>query len=464
MNLKLNPEPFAAVAAPVSQEGRYQPVAFWQETVDIVPGPPLSGAVEADIAIVGGGFTGLSTAIHLKRFAPDLNIVLIERGVCGHGASGRNGGFAMPLIGWDLVHCVRSLGETGAAEAWRLMYRAVDHLKRFVAEEGIACDLEATGYVLIASCAARERRMRREYALGHAFGFDHVWLDRRGLEDYIRCPQFRCGVFDPHPCIINPAKLARGLKSVAEQLGVQIHEQTPMTALHDGATLRLSTPGGEVRARQVLLALNGYGASVGFMASRILPVHTYIVLTEPLTRVQLEAIGWAKRRASLETARNFIHYFRLTADNRIAFGGEDADLYYGGRYRDGAPAIFEALKARFRAFFPVLRDVQFTHAWGGVLGVTLDMFPTFGRGGEHRNIFHACGYSGHGVALSNYAGAILAPEMLAALGRNDAPKAEADTPFFFGRTPQWLPPDPLRWVGMQAYRRLLRLQDGIEGA
>jgi hypothetical protein len=130
MNLKLNPEPFAAVAAPVSQEGRYQPVAFWQETVDIVPGPPRSGAVEADIAIVGGGFTGLSTAIHLKRFAPDLNIVLIERGVCGHGASGRNGGFAMPLIGWDLVHCVRSLGETGAAEAWRLMYRAVDHLKR----------------------------------------------------------------------------------------------------------------------------------------------------------------------------------------------------------------------------------------------------------------------------------------------------------------------------------------------
>jgi len=201
---------------------------------------------------------------------------------------------------------------------------------------------------------------------------------------------------------------------------------------------------------------------LGFLAREVLPVHTYIVLTEPLTESQLDSIGWKEKRTSLETARNFIHYFRLTADNRILFGGEDAALYWQGRFQDHDDAIAAALKARFRKFFPSLADVQFTHAWGGVLGVTLDMFPTFGRSGAYGNLFHAGAYAGHGVALSNYAGAILAPEMLRAGGHCDVP--EASLPFFFDRKPQWLPPEPWRYVGMHVYRRWLRAQDWWQGA
>lgn len=161
MHLKRDDRPFQSVA-PAVRDGRYQPVSYWHETVDIVPGEPLREALSCDVAIVGGGFTGLSIAYHLKRFHPSLDVVLLEQGVVGHGASGRNGGFAMPLLGWDLLDAVKKLGEAEAGKAYRLMYAAVDHVKAVVREHAIDCDLEATGYLLLHTCAAREKRARKE--------------------------------------------------------------------------------------------------------------------------------------------------------------------------------------------------------------------------------------------------------------------------------------------------------------
>lgn len=463
MHLKLDPRPFAGVKTALRPDGQHQAVSFWHETVSISPGAPLSERVECDVAIVGGGFTGLSCAIYLKKYHPEWEVVVLERAVCAHGASGRNGGFAMPLIGWDLQYAADTLGVQRAATAYRFMYDAVDHLKSMVQEHAIDCDLESTGYILLNTCKRREARARRELATAHAMGFEHTWLEGSALEDHIRCAQFRSGVFDPHPCIINPAKLARGLKEVAEGLGVRVYEQSPLEELIDGHPATLRTANGSVEARQVVLAVNGYGASLGFMKARILPVYTYIVMTEPLSEAQLDAIGWRQKRASLETARNFIHYFRLTADNRILFGGEDAELYYQGAYRDAHERCFIDLERAFQRFFPALADVRFTHRWGGVLGVTMDMFPTFGVGGARSNIYHAAGYSGHGVSLSNYAGKVLAPRMLADAGIKDLPE-EPMQPFFWGRDPMWLPPDPLRYAGMRVYRQALRWQDTFEGA
>lgn len=463
MDLCLDESPFRTAKPFLDGQGRYQPVSYWQETVAVTPGEPLSENISCDVAIVGGGFTGLSVAYHLKQHAPDLDVVLLERAVIGHGASGRNGGFSMPLLGWDLYSTAQAVGEAQAKHAYEVMYRAVAHFKELIHRHEIPCDLEETGYLLIATCEARERHNRAEYELAHRMGFDHQWLDKKALEDYIRSASFRSAVFDPHPCIVNPAKLARGLKSVVESMGVRIYERSPLYELRDGKPLTLRAGNGAVKATQVVLALNGYGAAVGFKPAQILPVHTFIVLTEPLTQAQLEEIGWAKYRASLETARNFIHYFRLTADNRIAFGGEDAQLYYGGRYQDHDERICSALKARFREYFPSLAHVRFTHEWGGQLGVTLEMFPTFGITGDHKSIFYACGYSGHGVSLSNYAGALLAPVMLRAAGRREALPAD-DLPFFWQFEPMRIPPDPLRYIGLQAYRWALRIQDKIEGA
>jgi glycine/D-amino acid oxidase-like deaminating enzyme len=463
MHLRASNDPFRTVEPAITPSGDYRPVSFWQQTVDVAPGDRLEGETSCDVAIIGGGFTGLSTGLALKRAAADLDVVILERDVVGHGASGRNGGFAMPLLGWDLTDAAHKLGEQGAGEAYRLMYEAVDSLKRTVAEEKIDCDLESTGYLLLATCASAERRLKEEARLGERLGFEHQWLDPVAVEAHVKSATFRGGVYDPRPAIVNPAKLARGLKRVAETNGVRIYEQTGLVELVDGEPVRICTPSGEVRTRAVVLAVNGYGAALGLMPQRVLPVHTYIVLTEPLSDAQLEEIGWLKRRTSLETARNLIHYFRLTADNRILMGGEDAKLFWGGRYRDTDPTTFRLLERRLKQFFPSLTDVQFTHRWGGVLGVTIDMFPTFGTGGEHGSIFHASGYSGHGVSLSNYAGHVLAPHVLRQLGKFTG-NSEPATPFFYGRKPMWLPPDPMRWAGMQVYRWVLNAQDRWRGA
>lgn len=461
MHLNLDRRPFAAVAPAVNPQGGHGPVSFWHETVAIDPGEALRERLEVDVVILGGGFTGLSTACELKRQRPDLDVAVLEQGVVGHGASGRNGGFAMPLLGWDLLYAAEKLGEENARRAYRFMYDAVNHVKAFVQEHAIDCDLEATGYILINTCKRREARALREHAVAEKLGFDHRWLDKESLRDYIQSEAYISGVFDPHPCIINPAKLSRGLKIVAERLGVQVYEQTLATAVEsDGREVHVTTPEGAVKAKAGVLALNGYGGALGFMKNRILPIHTYIVMTEPLSDAQLEGIGWAKHRASLETARNLIHYFRLTADNRILFGGEDAELYPGGVYHNHDERIFTQLQARFRDYFPSLADVNFSHQWGGVLGVTMDMFPTFG---QQDNIFHAAGYSGHGVSLANYAGNVLAPRILERLDITPADPGP-EPPFFYNRTPAWLPPDPLRYVGLRAYRMALRAQDRLEGA
>jgi glycine/D-amino acid oxidase-like deaminating enzyme len=457
MHLAADETPFRTVSPAVNASGAYQPVSFWQETIAVAPGNPLAGDTACDVAIIGGGFTGLSTAYELKRAAPDLDVVLLERSVIGHGASGRNGGFAMPLIGWDLTDAVRKLGGDGAKRAYQLMYDAVAHTKRMITENHIDCDLESTGYLLISTTTRRDGHIRHEVELGRRLGFDHQLLEKPELEEHIHSDSFRLGAYDPHPLIINPFKLARGLKGLVEKTGVRVYEQSPLLELSEGNPVRIRTSQAEVRARAVLLAVNGYGAGLGFLPQRIIPVHTYIVLTESLTAAQLDSIGWRKRRTSLETCRNFIHYFRLTADNRIAFGGEDAKLFWGGGYRDVDPPTFEKLESRFREFFPSLSQVKFTHRWGGVLGVTLDMFPTFGVDTNRGNIFHAAGYSGHGVSLSNYAGRILAPKILANLGKSTPDSGPL--PFFFGRLPTRLPPEPLRYVGLQVYRRCLQALD-----
>ncbi len=463
MHLKLDQAPWQSAAKGVDAAGHHQPVGYWHETVSITPGAPLADQLDCDVAIVGGGFTGLSTAYHLKLHKPELEIALVEAGVVGHGASGRNGGFVMPLLGWDLLYAVDKLGDKTAGDAYRVMYDAVSYVKQTVAEHQLDCDLEATGYLLLNACGAREKRGRREYEAAHRLGFEHQWLEGDALNAYINSDQFTSGVFDPHPCVINPAKLARAMKELIASLGVRVYEQSPLLELTDGQPAVLRTPEGELHARQVMLAVNGYGEALGFLKSRILPVHTFIVLTEPLTAAQLDAVGWSEKRASLESARNFIHYFRLTADNRILFGGEDAKLYYQGRYFDADDAVFDALKERFRAYFPALRDVAFTHQWGGVLGISLDMFPSFGATGDHNNLFYAGGYSGHGVALSNYAGAIIAPLILRAGGETNV-DTPPNTPFFVGHKPFWLGFEPFRYLGVQAYRALLRAQDSIQGA
>lgn len=456
MIIRADNRPFRDTPSVVGDDGRYLPVSFWQETVDLQPTDALTEDTRCDVVVIGGGYTGLSTAYELKRAAPDLDVVVLERAVVGHGASGRNGGFLMPLLGWNLCHTVRSLGPSRAAQGYGVMYDAIDHTRAIIQAEGIDCDLEDTGYLLLATCDKRRKHVREEAELGRELGFDYEYLEGDALRAHIDSDAFSAGCFDPRSSVLNPAKLARGLKDAVERRGVRVFERTAVSAIDDGDPVIVTTePGGTVHARAAVVAVNGYGDALGFLKRRILPVHTYIVLTEPLRDETLAAMGW-QRRTSLETARNFIHYFRLTADNRILFGGEDAKLFTGGRFRDSDPASFDKLEGRLRSFFPALADVGISHRWGGVIGVTLDMFPSFAASGRRDNLFHGTGYSGHGVSLANYAGRILAPAVLQRLG-SEGPTVAPPLPF--GRLPFKLPPRPLTYAGMQAYRFALHAQD-----
>jgi glycine/D-amino acid oxidase-like deaminating enzyme len=426
--------------------------SFWLEGDDYAPGAPLAGERRADVAIIGGGFTGLSAAYFLKRAQPSLEVVVLEQAVVGFGASGRNGGFIMPLLGWNIPDVHKRMGPERTKAAYDFMYQAVDHVGALVREHEMACDYERTGYLMLAMNRARMQHLEREVELARSLGYDYQLLDERGVAEHVRSPAFRGGFFDPRCAIFNPARFTRELARVVRAMGVTICEQTPVTRVDEGAEVAVHTAGGGlVRAPRLVLGTNAYSGALGYFRHRVMPVFTFIVLTEPLTDAQLREIGW-QRRTSLETARNLIHYFRLTADNRIAFGGEDAQYYFGSRFRDRDERVCRRLRRRMVEFFPSLRDIRFTHAWGGPIGFTLDFFPTMGVMGKHRNVFFSVGCCGHGVSLANYAGAVIADLVF----EQRTPRTEL---FFVNRKPFPLPPEPLRWLFSHGYRRSLQLQD-----
>ncbi len=380
--------------------------SFWLGNDEYTAGPSLEGDLEVDVAIVGAGFTGLSTAFHLHKADPSLRIAILESEVVGYGASGRNAGFSMTKIGMMHSFTATRFGKTKAREAHLYADRAVTLLKDLIEELDLDCDYEHTGFLWVATSEKYSKRLLKEIALVHRLGLTGVNLiEHADLIERVNSPLYKGPAWwEPNTGILNPAKLSREWRRVLDGAGVPIYENTPVLTMDMAAgRQRLRTPHGTVTANKVVLATNAWTHEFPQLATKQVPVWTYIVLTEPLTDEQLDSIGW-RGREGVEDFRDLVHYYRLTADNRLLMGGRDVGLGDGkGMGFDDSPQTWERLRDDIRAIFPGLRDVRFSHAWGGPVSATLDMFPAIGYAGS-KDVVYSMGCVGHGVSTTHLNG------------------------------------------------------------
>ncbi len=427
--------------------------SYWMTTRDYTAGDPLQGEIDVDVAIVGGGFTGLSSAYHIKKAEPNLTVALLESQVIGFGASGRNGGFNMTLFGLTLSITALRFGKQQAKEAHHYMERAVDYLRDLVAELKIECDYEHSGFLRVATSEKYKKRILHEMELAHELGLEGIqWLDEAQTRQQVRSPMYLGAWWEPRCGILNPAKLAWGWAQVIRPLGVKVFENSPVAEIvREKGKVRLDTPNGIVRADKVVMATNAWSHFFKELRRKQVPVWTHIVMTEPLTEEHFNQIGWQNRQG-IEDARNLVHYYRLTADNRMVMGGRDVSLSYGRNMdRDRNPVTFAELKDDVREIFPALKDIQFTHEWGGPVSVPLDMAPAIGYAGD-KNVVYSLGTVGHGVSMTQLNGRTLADLIL-------EKKTDLTEVFFVNRRTIPWPPEPLRNLTTKAILGYMHWED-----
>ncbi len=420
--------------------------------------PALEEKLDADLCIVGGGFTGLWAALHAKRDDPDRDVVLLEGRAIGFGASGRNGGFLVPSLTHGLQNgLTRFKDEIDLLERWgrENLQGLIADLKRY----GIDCDLELTGELLPILAAYQDRWLKEERDLAERFGYKvEVLADPAAMQAEVASPLYRGGIWTKDAGgILDPVKLVLGLAAAARRAGVRVYEGSPAMGLEElphGVVVRCA--GGEVQARGVLLATSAFPPLVRAIRRYVVPIYDYALTTEPLSAVQLESIGWRHRQGIADGANQF-HYYRLTRDNRILWGGFDA-VYHRGSVRDDLddyePA-FARLAQNFFTTFPQLQGTRFTHRWGGAIDTCSRFSVFFGRA-HHGRVVYATGYTGLGVGATRF-GARVALDLL------ERRSTEATRSRYVRRKPTPFPPEPMRTAVIQLTRNRLAAADRREG-
>ncbi|WNM28883.1 FAD-binding oxidoreductase [Demequina capsici] len=418
------------------------------------PRAPLPGSTDADVCIVGAGFTGLWTAYYLKRLQPDLRIVVLEQRFAGFGASGRNGGWLTNSVTAGRARYAASHGRDAAIAQQLAMNRTVDEVIAVASAERIEADIHKGGEVNIALNAAQEARLRAEHSSEASWPYTDVELwERERMTERIGVDGVRAGLWHPHCARIHPAKLVAGLAEAVERLGVVIHESTHVREILPGLA---RTGRGDVRAAHVLRATEGFTARLRGERRTWLPLNSSLIVTDPLPQSFWDQVGWAGR----ETLGDFAHvymYAQRTADDRIAFGGRGVPYRFGSRVDDDGTtqaSTVQALTALLRRFFPAASEVPVAHAWSGVLGVPRDWAATVGLD-DATGLGWAGGYVGTGVATTNLAGRTLADMVL----RRDTELTRL--PWVDHRVRRW-EPEPLRWLGVSGMYAAYRYADRVE--
>ena len=467
---------------------------LWIDRLDpsIAFRPGLDGDLDVDVAIVGGGFSGLWTAYYLRKLDPSLRVAVLERHYCGFGASGRNGGWAVGELAGSVDDYARRSSLAEARRLVRAVFDAVDEIGRVAAAEEINCDYAKGGTIRVARTAPQAHRQHAEIAEAHEFGLtpDEIrLLSAEEARQQLNATDVHSGILLGPSAVVDPAKLALGLACAAEAAGAEIYEQTQATAIADGAVEAVHEPAAgpshsqargrfdlasrsrgraglvgirpigvsyEVRAPVIVRATEAYTRDLRGRRRDILPAYSRMIATEPLPEYVFEEIGLAGR-PSFADDRRMVTYGQRTADNRIAFGATGKPYSYGSRIRPAAEAdmgMHRRIWSVLAEMLPQVADARITHRWGGVLGIPRNWLPAVRfdlRTGEGV----LGGYVGEGVAASNLAGRTMA-ELICGLDTD-----RTSLPWVGVASRRW-EPEPLRWAGVRTSRALLGAADHRE--
>jgi glycine/D-amino acid oxidase-like deaminating enzyme len=425
-------------------------LGYWiEEAGKVEPRPPLSGRVEADVLVVGGGYTGMWSAWYAKQLEPGARVVLLEaEPVCGRGPSGRNGGFCNAM--WFSLASMRERwGDVPALQVAEAAEQAVARIGAFCEEHGVDAWFRPAGYVQISTAPPHDGSWDRALQACRELGVPEMLQPLSAAEVAERCksPAFRAGAVSPTSATVQPARLALGIREQLLAAGVEIFEASPVSAFREGGDgVEAETASGSVRAERAVLAIGSAAKGRhGPLRGRLTVASSHIVLTEPVPEV-LEEIGWTNGDC-ITDSRSLLHYFRTTRDGRIAFGWGGGRIAMGARTRGRAEVdadVVAAATEHLFDYFPALRGRKITHAWGGPIDASPTHLPavtTLPRG----RAWVAAGYTGNGVGPSNMVGRTLASLTLA---RDDE---HAHLAFVDAKTPR-VPPEPFHWIGGEAIR------------
>jgi len=418
---------------------------YWLDSLDAVDDEAaLDRDTSCDLLVVGGGFCGLWASIQAKEQDPARDVVLIEAKSVANGASGRPAAIMSTSVMHGIDNTERIFPDD-VADLERLGRENMDAFKQAVERYQIDCDIEWGGEMKVSVGDDGLQTVEEEYQLYLKYGHDAIKLDKAGMQAEIKSPVFHGGTWSRQRCgTVHPGKLVRGLKRAALGLGVRLFENTPHLANRKApAGILVETARATITANKVLLATNAWAAGHRHISRRVAAIRDRIVVTEPLTPEQMDKIGWQNRQGIYDT-RTQLNYMRLTADNRILFGGRLA--YYFGNNTDPeqdktAQPFIRLVQSFYRTFPQLAQEIRFSHAWSGPIGLTTRMAVHYQKYHDGDMVF-AGGYSGFGVTASRFGARV----GLAILDRLDIPETKMQ---FALTVPDYIPPEPFRWIGAQ---------------
>ncbi|MGD0506409.1 MAG: FAD-dependent oxidoreductase [Terriglobales bacterium] len=425
--------------------------SYWARSQQL-QNPPLTEDIAVDVAVLGGGFTGLSAAYYIRSISPHKHVAVLEAKGCGNGASGRNGAMVLTMTEDRYMHF--SSAPAVDKKIYDLTAENIGTLSKLSAATGIDCELDINGALQVLVTSDDIRAAKAYVQEARSLGMPVEFWDKQRLVSAIGTEVYEGGFFDPNGGHIHPMKLVHVFKAAAENAGAEIYENTTVASVEEGREHLLHTTGGHtIRAKSLVLATNAFTSRLGFFRNSFVPVHEYVAVTQPLSERQLVEIGW-RTRVPFNDSRTEVFYLGLTRDNRIHIGGGSPSYFFNSGVGEDSNAAshFSQLQRELVRIYPKMSGVRFELGWDGMVDWSMDESPSVGCTGKHRNIFYGLGYSGHGVNLTSIFGRIIAD---LEAGRGQCWK---QFPFLNARL-DYVPNEPFRWLGAQTGLAWYRLTE-----